>query len=151
MTLEQGLPVPEEPAELHHIGIVVPDLERAMAEMTRLFGLRWTEPQERPDRDRTLRVAFSTTMPRIELIQGNEGGMWSTIEGPRLDHIAFWIDDFEETSARAEELGLKTEASGTASWGGRWAYVRSRATGSRIELCDARGKELFGRQWGLDP
>lgn len=141
-----------KPAELHHIGIVVPDLEAAMAEMTKFLGLQWTAPQERPDGHRRLRVAFSTTTPRIELIQGNPGtSTWSTDGGPRIDHMAFWIEDFEATSAAADQLDLFREAGGTASWGGRWAYVRTRDTGARVEMCDERGREFFQRQWGFTP
>lgn len=138
-----------KPARLHHIGLVVPDLEAAMSELSQLLGLSWTPPQQRPDGERTLRVAFSTTEPRIELIQGNPEGIWATQAGPRLDHMAFWIDDADATDADAAALGLQREAGGTASWGGRWAYVRGRATGARIELCDARGREPFGRTWGF--
>lgn len=137
------------PAELHHIGIVVSDLEAAMAELTALFGLQWTAPQERPDRDQVLRVAFSTTKPRIELIQGNPGGIWSTEGGPRIDHLAFWTDT---ATSEAEGLtrGAAREAGGTAAWGGRWAYLRLPATGARVELCDIAGQERFRDTWGFD-
>lgn len=141
---------PDKPAVLHHVGVVVPDLERAMAELTALLGLKWTAPQERPDGDRTLRVAFSLSTPRIELIQGNPGGTWTTDGGPRLDHMAFWIEDFEKASAAASALGVTTEAQGRAAWGGRWAYVRGGATGSRVELCDVSGRPHFLKQWGFD-
>jgi catechol 2,3-dioxygenase-like lactoylglutathione lyase family enzyme len=137
------------PAELHHVGIVVPDLEAAMEEMSRLLGLDWTDVQTRPDGDRVLRVAFSTSAPRIELIQGNPGGIWTTDSGPRIDHMAFWIKDFEATSAAADDIGLQREAGGTASWGGRWAYVRGAATGARVELCDERGRPIFDKTWGF--
>lgn len=140
---------PDEPAKLTHIGIVVPDLERAMDEMTRFLGLRWTPPQERPDGDKTLRVAFSMSTPRIELIQGNRGGIWDTQGGPRIDHLAFWIDDFEATAARADALAIPTEAAGRAAWGGRWAYVKTPASGTRIELCDSQGRERFHGTWNL--
>lgn len=136
-------------AELHHVGIVVEDLEAAMEEMTALFGLEWTAPQERPDRDRTLRVAFSTSTPRIELIQGNEGGIWSTEGGPRIDHLAFWTDT-DAAEARGAARGAEREAGGTASWGGKWAYLRLPATGARVELCDTRGQERFRETWGFD-
>lgn len=138
------------PATLHHVGLVVPDLEGAMAEMSRLFGLEWTEPQERPDGDRTLRVAFSLTSPRIELVQGNPGGTWSTEGGPRLDHLAFWIDDFDATAGEAEAMELEREAGGTASWGGQWSYVRMKEAGTRVELCDARGKGPFKATWKFE-
>ncbi len=48
---------------LHHVSMVVPDLGAAMAEMTRLFGLQRTEPQERPDGNRKLLVSFSISQP----------------------------------------------------------------------------------------
>lgn len=138
-------------AELHHVGIVVEDLDAAMAEMTRLLGIEWTDPQERPDGARTLRVAFSTSVPRIELIQGNPDGVWDTSRGPKIDHLAFWIPDFAATTGAAEDLGLTREAGGTAAWGGRWSYVRTGACGARIELCDERGREIFDKTWGFAP
>lgn len=138
-------------ARLHHIGIVVADLDRAMREMTDLLGIRWTDPQERPDGDRVLRVAFSRTEPRIELIQGNAGGVWDNSGGPRLDHMAFFTGSFETLNARADGMGLQREAGGTAKWGGRWSYVRTSDTGSRIEICDERGRAYFERQWGFEP
>lgn len=136
-------------AQLHHVGIVVPDLDAAMAEMTALFGLEWTPVQERPDRDQVLRVAFSTSQPRIELIQGNPGGVWSTDGGPRIDHLAFWTD----TAATREQglaQGAVEEAGGQAAWGGKWSYLRLPATGARVELCDTAGQERFRQTWGFE-
>lgn len=137
-------------ASFHHVGIVVEDLDAAMAEMTALFGLAWTPPQERPDRDRVLRVAFSTSEPRIELIQGNPGGIWSTEGGPRIDHLAFWTPDIDATRSKAEARGLTEEAGGTAAWGGKWSYLRLGATGARVELCDINGQERFRQTWGFE-
>lgn len=136
-------------AGLHHVGIIVTDLEAAMAEMTALFGIEWTAPQDRPDRDGTLRVAFSTSTPRIELIQGNPGGVWDTDAGPRIDHLAFWTDT-AATEAVGVENGATKEAGGQAAWGGKWAYLRLPATGARVELCDAAGQERFRNTWGFD-
>ena len=137
-------------ATLHHVGIVVADLEAAMAELSALFGLEWTVPQERPDGERTLRVAFSTASPRIELIQGNPGGVWDTDPGPRIDHLAFWTPDIDATRADAANRGLVQEAGGRAAWGGQWAYLRLAATGARVELCDIAGQERFRQTWGFD-
>lgn len=121
-----------------------------MEEMGALLGLSFTDVQERPDGERTLRVAFSTGAPRIELIEGNPDGTWTTESGPRIDHLAFWIEDFGRAASAAEAAGMRREAGGRAAWGGQWAYVRGLATGARIELCDAEAKPYFAKTWKLE-
>lgn len=136
-------------ASFIHVGIVVPDLEAAMAEFTFSVGARWLPVQERPDGDATLRVTFSTTAPHIELIQGNPTGTWPTAEGPHLDHLAYWTDDYDAVVADLLAQGFEREAGGTSVWGGSWSYFRLPASGTRIELCDTRGRELFLQRWNF--
>jgi hypothetical protein len=127
----------------------VPHLETAMEELTATTATQWLPVQERPDRDGHLRVSFSTRAPFIELIQGNPGGVWSTDDGPRLHHLAYWTDSYPEDQAALAARGLEAEIGGTSVWGGNWGYYRLPAGGARIELCDTAGREAFLNRWGL--
>jgi hypothetical protein len=136
-------------ASFHHVGLVVTDLDAAMAELSRTTGVQWRPAQERPDREGVLRVSFSVTAPHIELIQGNPGGVWSTDNGPHLDHLAFWTDRFEDDCATFTDIGAERETGGTAPFGGRWAYFRLPVSGVRIELCDTAARDAFLERWQL--
>jgi len=134
-------------ASYFHAGIVVTDLEQAMAEMEQATGARWLTPQERPDGDGVVRVCFSQAEPYIELIEGNPAGLWPTAAGPRVDHLAYWTDAFQDECANMAAQGLRREAGGTSAWGGNWAYFRVPAIGIRLELCDTAGRDAWLRQW----
>lgn len=134
-------------ASFWHSGVVVADIEQAMADMEQATGARWLTPQERPDGDGVVRVCFSRTEPYIELIEGNPAGLWPTTSGPRVDHLAYWTSEFEAECANMTALGLSREAGGASAWGGNWAYYRVPALGIRLELCDTAGRDAFFRQW----
>ncbi len=134
-------------ASFWHSGIVVNDLEQAMSELEQSTGAQWLAPQERPDGDDVVRVCFSQTAPYIELIEGNPGGLWPTTAGPRVDHLAYWTEDFKADCAHLDGMGLRREAGGASVWGGNWAYFRVPAIGIRLELCDTAGRDAFFERW----
>jgi hypothetical protein len=136
-------------ASFWHTGVVVADLDRAMAELSQATGARWLPAQERPDGQNMVRVSFSRTEPYLELIEGNPGGLWQTAAGPRLDHLAYWTDAFEAECVQLTGMGLHREAGGRSVWGGNWAYFRLKATGIRVELCDTAGRDAFFERWKL--
>ncbi|MFV0375041.1 VOC family protein [Microbacterium sp.] len=132
-----------------HVGIIVEDLDAAMAEMTATQGIRWLPVQERPNDDTTLRLTFSASEPYIELIEGSPGTSRDTSNGPHVDHLAYWTADFAADKQRLLDAGLTLDVEGSSPFGGWWAYLSSRVTGYRIELCDIAAFEGWHRQWGL--
>jgi hypothetical protein len=136
-------------ASYWHAGIVVTDVEQAMADIGRATGAVFLPAQERPDGQDTIRVSFSQSPPYIELIEGNRGGLWATAGGPRVDHLAYWTDAFGSECAHLTGMGLSREAGGTSAWGGNWAYFRLPAAGIRVELCDIAGRDAFFQRWNL--
>ena len=83
--------------ELYHVGIVVPDVEAAMAHFTELVGVEWgpvvaTDAIEVRDGDgNDLRLpnklCYSTSPPYLELVLEQPGSVWvcnehSNIRGP---------------------------------------------------------------------
>jgi catechol 2,3-dioxygenase-like lactoylglutathione lyase family enzyme len=127
--------------EFFHVGVIVEDLEAAMAEFAATLGLEFNEPHESTYGDSHIHVCYSLQgPPSVELIQGEPGSMWSTSDGSRADHVGYFVDDLEATRARLEDAGMPVDIDGMA-FGGRFTYHRMRHTGMRIELIDAARRE----------
>jgi hypothetical protein len=129
-----------------HVGIVVEDLDAAIAELRSLAGLRFVEPQVVPVGPWRLRVAFARSgPPYLELIEAQAGTPWET--SAALDHLAWFSDDLEADMAALAAVA-PVELDGTAH-GRRFSYHRAPATGMRIELVGST-PEAFAERWGLD-
>jgi hypothetical protein len=121
-----------------HVGIVVDALDAALASLSELFGYEWCEQVHLPTPVTTpdgafqldLRFAYSTTVPRLELIQAVPGSLWEAAAGSGIHHLGYWSDDVAADAAALEAQGCALEAAGQV-----WAYYRSPA-GPRIELVD---------------
>jgi hypothetical protein len=134
-------------SELFHVGIVVRDLEAAVARFTDLLGITWGPLQELEasqvsdgagnDFVVPLRVRCSTQAPYLELIEEVPGTEWTCNEHSNLHHIAFWSD------ALTADSQLLTSAKCPVTVSGRrgtqapssWVYHQD-ALGVRIELVD---------------
>lgn len=132
-----------------HVGIIVEDLDAAMAEMTATLGIEWLPVQERPNDDTTLRLTFSSQSPYIELIEGSPGTSRDTSNGPHIDHLAYWTSQFESDKQRLLDAGMTLDVDGSSPFGGSWCYLSSQLTGFRVELCDIAAFAAWHRQWGL--
>ena len=124
-----------------HVGVIVEDLDAAMEEFSRTLGLEFNEPHESTYAGSRIRVCYSLQgPPYVELIQGEPGGMWSTSDGPKADHVGYFVDDLEAARERLEDAGLPVDIDGMAL-GGRFTYHKMSTSGMRIELIDAARRE----------
>jgi catechol 2,3-dioxygenase-like lactoylglutathione lyase family enzyme len=138
--------------DVYHTGFVVPDIEKAMAEFSAVFGLAWTPVEEVATPVRTpqgsltapLRFTYSRgPAPRIELLEPVPGTVWEQpvqpVAGPSsAHHVGVWCDDFRATSAALDAAGSPCvltfdDGSGLAT---RFAYHRL-PNGALVELIDA--------------
>ena len=95
--------------KLHHVGIAVHDLERALAPYHQMLGLRETE--------RGVVEAFNVTISmvqvgeaRLEFLQPlGEGPIKRFLDrhGEGLHHIAFAVSDIEQALADLKRQGVK--------------------------------------------
>ena len=145
-------PLPIE--NLYHIGVVVDDIDRGMAEVAAQMGVTWAprrvasvSVREGPGvRAYALDVVYSRQGPPfLELIEGSGRGVWSAGGGPRLHHLGVFVDDLAAEAARLESLGMVTEAAGVGSdpddpSPALFAYLLG-STGVRIELVDGKGRD----------
>jgi hypothetical protein len=132
-------------------GLLVPDLDAAMKELSAMLGVRWGAPVEAEQGEWKVRVVFCQEGPPwIELIEGSPGSPWDGSAGPQLDHIGFWSADLLADSERIEANGGTLEVDGREMAGFR--YLRAPASGLRIELLNDATRGGFFSIFGMaDP
>ncbi|MET7992186.1 VOC family protein [Amycolatopsis sp. NPDC005232] len=135
----------------YHVGIVVPKLDDAAAELGELLGLSWATP-----RRATLRVEqggdlsdvdllYTYSRPSrdglmVELIEEIPGTLWTTEPGrsATLHHIGFWADQFP-LALSSLDAGGKREVSHVNSAGETRVFSYHHVLGGalRVELVDS--------------
>jgi Glyoxalase/Bleomycin resistance protein/Dioxygenase superfamily len=123
---------------IFQVGIVVPDLEPAIEELSKGLATEWTEALARGGEGWPLRVAAARTqLPYLELIEGPSGSAWDGhATGPRLDHVAILVEDFGQALSRLEAAGFLIEVDGR-ELGRDWTYHRGHHSGLRLEVLPA--------------
>ncbi len=128
--------------EVLHVGIVVEDLDRAVAEWERRFGVCATGTWEGTDAG--VRVAFfETGGTRIELVEYTGpvverfGPVLARRDG--VHHVCFRVDDLDVALADLRARGLEVVAGFPVQGAhGRIAFLHPEpSTGLVVELCEA--------------
>ncbi|OBJ05202.1 bleomycin resistance protein [Mycobacterium alsense] len=131
--------------DFYHTGIVVPDLDAAMARLGALAGYRWINPLSytlpfrtaEGTRELTSRFVYSLQAPHVELIQEVPGSPWTAAPGNAIHHLGYFTDSLAETARALEDNGFTFEATADVSPLGLalFAYYVD-AAGTRIEIVD---------------
>src|SRR5262249_22703140 len=88
-------------ATLDHVGVFLPSLDDGVELFHDKLGLASGECRD----TEALRIAFLDAGPaRIELVEALDG----SVQAPRIDHIAFRVDDLDATIAALGALGIET-------------------------------------------
>jgi hypothetical protein len=131
------------------IGMAVPDLQRAMEELTAGMGLQWSEVIETEWGDGKLRIAFSRTpRPYLELIEGPPGSPWDAGTGARVVNLGYWSADVDGDRAALEARGMPVVVDGREH-GREWAWLAGSASGVTVELNDGTQQQAFRDYFGL--
>lgn len=133
-----------------HAGIVVADLEQAMARFHDLFGLDFASPRTSvlegwvengvPVEGQEVTVSYSRQgPPHIELIQGAASGVFSLQRGEGLHHLGWWADDLRRWMDALTGRGMAMELLASRVAGALTAFYTSPADlhGVRLEFLDA--------------
>ena len=133
------------PEDYYHTGIVVPDLEAAMAGLSALAGYRWITPLSytlpfrtaNGSRELTSTFVYSLQSPHLELIQQVPDSPWTAAPGNSVHHLGYFTDDLAETARTLEANGFTFEATADTSPPdlALFAYYID-AFGTRIEIVD---------------
>jgi catechol 2,3-dioxygenase-like lactoylglutathione lyase family enzyme len=133
------------PEDYYHTGIVVADLEAAMARLSALAGYRWITPltytlpfrTANGSRELTSTFVYSLQSPHLELIQQVPDSPWIAAPGNSVHHLGYFTDDLAETARMLEADGFTFEATADISPPdlALFAYYID-AFGTRIEIVD---------------
>lgn len=148
MNLAALSPVPFE--NVYHMGVVVADIQRAIAELSQQLGIDFEAPfsvsvgadYKGVFGQHAVTVSYGRQgPPYLELLQGAPGGIWAIEDGPRMHHLGVWVEDLGNEVRRLEAAGMRTEMLGKDADGNPrlFAYM-SNAHGVRVELVDAAGR-----------
>jgi Glyoxalase/Bleomycin resistance protein/Dioxygenase superfamily len=141
--------------DVHHVGVVVDDLDVAMDQISRDTGVTWAPVMERAQRLRTgdgevaaehLRFTYSREgTPHIELLESREKRFWQPGPAGTLHHLGSFVSDLIGESARLAAGGLPVEFGGGERERPLGFVYHVAAAGVRIELIDGARKPDFER------
>lgn len=133
------------PEDFYHTGVVVPDLNAAMARLSALAGYRWitpmtyTLPFRTPTgvRELSSTIVYSLQSPHLELVQGVPGSPWMAAPGNAVHHLGYFSDDLTASARSLEANGFTLEMTADVpdSELGLFAYYTD-SSGVRIEIVD---------------
>ena len=125
----------ERTTHLHHVGVVVDNLEEAVRFYVQTLGLVPESQTELPERQ--VRLAFlGGPGGRVELIE--RYGESQPAPRGRVDHVALAVRDLNSAIAQVEGAGItERDAAPRPGPGGRRIYFFRGPSGERIELVEA--------------
>lgn len=133
------------PEDFYHTGIIVPDLDEAMARLSALAGYRWITPVSYTLPFRTTSGAqevtstfvYSLQAPHVELIKEVPGTAWTAAPDNAIHHLGYWTDNLAESAKILEDNGFTFEATADTAPPdlALFAYYVD-AAGTRIEIVD---------------
>lgn len=133
------------PEDFYHTGIVVPDLDAAMARLSALAGYRWINPMSYTlpfrtasgVRELTSTIVYSLQSPHVELVQEVPGSPWTAAPGNAVHHLGYFSDNLAQSARALEANGFTLEMTADAPRSdlSLFAYYTD-ASGTRIEIVD---------------
>ncbi|MET7349786.1 VOC family protein [Streptomyces mirabilis] len=96
-----------------------------------------------------LGCVFSTTTPRLEIVRRVPGTLWEPAAGGAVHHVGYWSDDVAADAAELERHGFVREATRKGTDGAPFAFLRSPASGYRVELVSRVAQQSLERFWGM--
>ena len=140
--------MPDAGESFFQVGLVVPELEPALEELSAALGLTFGSPVNREIGPWRIRVAFAKEGPPfLEVIEGAPGTPWDTAGSPRVDHLGWWSSDLDADEHAWSKRGLLLEADGRPH-GRPFTYHRAPASGLRMELIGTPPAQFYER-WDL--
>lgn len=138
-----------------HLGIVAEDFEATAAALSSVFGYEWG-PEVGSEVELTLptgeavlnlRCAFTTSIPRLEIVRSIPGTLWEPVAGAGIHHVGYWSDDVAADTAELERHGYVNEATRLGPDGAPFFTFQRSPAGFRIELVSRVAKAGLEQCW----
>jgi Glyoxalase/Bleomycin resistance protein/Dioxygenase superfamily len=145
------------PAPFYHTGIVVPDLEKAVARFFDIHGIEFTEPlvyevpwveDPQPHPLEVASVISQTEPPYYELIQATGDGIFSLANSGQILYHGVWEKDMAARLEFLREHGIGADAifRHDAASLPYAVFTEPFLEGTRVEYMDVANKE-FMLEW----
>jgi catechol 2,3-dioxygenase-like lactoylglutathione lyase family enzyme len=139
-----------------HVGVIVPDLQKAMDDFSRVLGLTFAEPAHvhipflsDPDtHPHDVHVVFSEDgPPYYELIEANGSGIFSAREERKILYVGMYEPDMEGRIRILQEQGIGIEAVARFEEGAApdWIITKPDVLGIRLEYVDSSDRPKINR------
>jgi lactoylglutathione lyase len=147
--------------QLFHVGVRVPDIDAAMAEIGAGTGVTWAERRENPAQSLWtpehglqqlhLKYTYSAEGPQhIELLEGPEGSFWDGRQNAGAHHLGIWVDSVIDETDQLISMGWRivgAQRDPNAGEGyGAFSYLQP-PSGLIIELVDRAVRPFFEQWW----
>lgn len=136
---------PMHPDGFYHICFAVPDLAKAMTELSDMLGVTFGTPVQSQLDGWPFTLVFTDQAPHIELICGGPRSPWETSR-PVFHHLGWWTPDLAKTIADWAEAGGIPFFDGREH-GRRFAYMDALNSGVRLEAVDLVQRDGFLDRW----
>lgn len=134
----------------YHVCFVVPDIERAMDDLSRSVGAEWSGILEDSLGPWEYRLAFTRGgPPYTELVQGPPGSPWDSSLGARCHHLGYWTTDVAKSSVRLSGEGF-TEEFSACPMGRPYTYHKVPSLGVSLEMMDMSRQGRFLAAWDAE-
>lgn len=141
-----------------HAGVIVADVEEALAQLTASSGVAWHSVQgfdldllvDGEVVSTSVRFTYSVDGPlQIELASGPVGSFWDADLYGGLNHLGYWTEDLRKDIAALQAGGCEVIYGGAGDDGNLegFAFLAPPTTGQRIELIDVAMRPAFDRWW----
>jgi catechol 2,3-dioxygenase-like lactoylglutathione lyase family enzyme len=147
--------------DVFHVGVRVPDLDAAMADVGPTMGITWAEARENerqalwtPEggtQEIRLRYTYSAEGPQhVELLEGSPGSFWDGRGAPGTHHVGVWVDDLTAETERIVAAGWTLVGAhrdpGDGGGYGIFSYLQP-PSGLIVELVDRAALAPFEQWW----
>ncbi|MGE5289173.1 MAG: VOC family protein [Micromonosporaceae bacterium] len=141
-------------APFYHTGIVVPDLEKAIARFSDIHDIEFTEPlvyevplveDPEPHPLEVASVMSRTEPPYYELIQANGDGIFSLANSGQILYHGVWETDMAVRLDRLRENGIGIDATFRLDPSSlpHAVFTEPFLEGTRIEYVDISSREIL--------
>jgi Glyoxalase/Bleomycin resistance protein/Dioxygenase superfamily len=138
----------------YHTGIVVPDLEKAVARFSDFHDIEFTEPMvyevpwvedPEPHPLEVASVMSRTQPPYYELIQANGDGIFSLANSGQILYHGVWETDMALRLDRLREQGVGIDATFRLAAGSlpHAVFTEPFLEGTRVEYVDVSSREIL--------
>jgi hypothetical protein len=142
--------------EPFHTGLIVDNLDVAMADLGPAMGVEWAPVVRRTGsihtpaglQFRDMVITYSKGVGNhIELVEYIDDTAYTFMQDGPANHVGFWVDDLADSMAALETLGFPSGAAGAAADGSvcEFSYHFNRHSGIWIEIVDVASRPAIAR------